>query len=283
MYSEEKFCVYSFEDADGIFYIGQGNSGRPYQFKKSRNQLLTDRLKLGNFQVNILNTGISKKEALQIEHDLILNFQEKNRLLNIQRKHTKSHEDLSFEYCNDLWYISSASKSGLKWREFNRGNSIKAVACRDAGCSSERGYFITSFANTQHQCHRVVWVLYNRRNLNADLVVNHIDSNPSNNSPSNLIATTQSENTFLRNDKSTEGRNCTGLSGITRVGDTWVARGLLDGKEWSKHFSDAKHENSLDMAIQYRESQQQIKEFQKIQLITRIQTKEKELRDAGIN
>ena len=277
---ENKFCVYSYEDSEGVFYIGQGTLIRPYQFTKSRNAELMSRLKTGNFTVNILAESLTKRQALNLEHQLILDFKDKSKLLNVQIKSLKSHVELTFNFCDQFWYISENSKTGLKWKKIDKNYSRKIKSNNDAGVINDRGYCSTRILGKQYQCHRIIWVLYNKRDLSPDLIVNHIDSNPLNNNPENLIAITQSQNTFLRNDKHVEGRNATGLAGVIRVGNSWVARGLLNGLEWRKEFCDSKFENGLQLAIDYRDNQQKLKEQQKLQLILDIQTKEKELRDA---
>lgn len=270
MEEDRRFCVYSYEDVDGVFYIGHGNEKRPYIFKKSRSERLLKRLESCNFKVNIVKSSLTKFEVIQIECKLLSEFPDKSKLLNIQKNYTKTHSELTFDYCNKFWYISDESPSGLKWKDFDKGSSIKAVPHKNAGGVNDRGYYTVRVLKAQNQCHRVVWVLYNQRNLSADLVVNHIDSNPSNNKPSNLIAVTQSQNTFLRDDKNVEGRNCIGITGVHRLSDGWVARGRLHDKEWSKFFEDSEHSDSLLDALAFRDKQQKIKEAQKSELISQV-------------
>jgi hypothetical protein len=278
MEEERRFCVYTYEDSSGVFYIGQGNEKRPYIFSKSRSERLAERLEASDFKVNIVEKSLTKSEAIQLEHKLISEFPDKSALLNIQRIHNKSYSDLTFDYCNKFWYISNDSPSGIKWKDFGKGGSVKSIPHKNAGGVNDRGYYTVRLLRVQNQCHRIVWVLHNQRNLSADLVVNHIDSNPSNNNPDNLIAVTQSQNTFLRDDKNVEGRNCTGVVGVHRTLIGWLVRGRLDGKEWSKLFKDSEHDNSLIPALKYRDDQQQIKESQKSQLISEIRESEARLR-----
>lgn len=280
----DRFCVYTYYDESGIFYVGEGNTKRPFLLKKSRSLELAERLKTSNFNILILKENISKTEAIDLEQRVIENYKTKYSLLNIQQTR-KSHEHLLFDFCNKHWYISDKSKTGIKWKEFDKKASFKIIPHKDAGVVNDRGYCSVKFKNIQHQCHRIVWVLFNKRALSADLVVNHIDSNPLNNNPNNLIAVTQSQNTFLKDDRYTEGRNATGLAGIIR--DTrsasWIARGRLNDREWVKYFNDHKHANSLQAAIDYRNEMTDIRNKQRIELILKIQETERILRNENSN
>lgn len=284
MIISDRFCVYAYYDESGIFYVGEGNAQRPFLFKKSRSVKLTQRLKISSFGILILKENISKGEAIELEQKAIESYKTKYNLLNIQ-KTRKQHEDLTFDFCKKYWYISDEATTWLKWKEFDKELSFKIVAHKNAGVINDRNYSSVKFKNIQHQCHRIVWVLFNKRALSADLVVNHIDSNPLNNNPNNLIAVTQSQNTFLKDDRYTEGRNATGLAGIIR--DTrsasWIARGRLNDREWVKYFNDHKHANSLQAAIDYRNEMTDIRNKQRIELILKIQETERILRNENSN
>lgn len=254
----DKFCVYGYFDSDKCFYVGQGNARRPYEFSKSRSKPLVEKLSSCDFEVKILEEGLSKSNAIEKVQELINSYEASGQtLLNIQRKR-KLHSDLNFDFCNSVWYLSDESKTGIRWKDLGKYRAKKSVPNTDAGCKTERGYMTVGYNKIHYQVHRIVWVLANGKNLDKDLVVNHIDSNPENNSPSNLVACTQKENSILADRTDAEGRNCSGIVGIHRVksGKGWLVRWYEEGKEASKLFKDKDYNSEIDClsaAMSFRE------------------------------
>lgn len=113
-YSQERFYVYAYRKLDGdIFYIGHGSSDRKDQTKKSRNSRLAEILSEGNYTIDIVSDGLTKKQAIKLENESISKLG--RDLLNIQKK-TK---DLTIRYedIKDVFIIDNSSPSGLVWKK----------------------------------------------------------------------------------------------------------------------------------------------------------------------
>lgn len=285
---DRRFCVYGYFENGVCFYVGEGNHERPYRVNKSRSEKLLSRLNSCDYEIRIIADNLTKLEAINKEQELISDFTANGvKLLNVQTKR-KQHKALTFEFCNKLWYISSESKTGIKWRNSDP-SSVKIVSGKDAGVMTDRGYCSTRYNKIQYQVHRIVWVLYNMVDLSPDLVINHIDSDPTNNKPENLIAVTQKQNSFLRTYYDQEGRSSTEVPGVIRLFErnAWVVRWRENGREYSKQFSDSKYaggiSEALDLAMSLRKLKEQERLDKQLKLIREVKQREKEARDARYN
>lgn len=86
---------------------------------------------------------------------------------------------------------------GTVWTKITRTGKVSVTDTWRRAGSVKNGYWIMKFKRSSLQIHRIVYAKYCGP-LEQDLVVNHKDGNPSNNSPDNLELVTQSENNFHR-------------------------------------------------------------------------------------
>lgn len=251
-----KFCVYFHRRRDNLelFYIGQGAGRRPYSSTrklKAWNDIVSA---AGGFVVEIVKTGLSKREALDLEEKLIL--ENSNKVVNKVTSSSRTKE-LEFNEFNDKYYIDESSPSGLRYKvNVYAGNdycslmkSIDDVAgVMDSNCS-----WVLTHNHKPVRVHRVVYLLANKI-IDSQFVVDHIDGNPSNNLVSNLRLVTQAEN---RRNLAKDKRNVTGHTGVAcgRNGENYRASVvLLNGKRVEKSFSAAKYgtEEALRLAVEWR-------------------------------
>lgn len=121
-----------------------------------------------------------------------------------------------------LFELSNASPSGL----------IHATASkRNAGSKQIKGYFKVTIEGKAYGAHRIVWSLHNESLAPVEMLVDHIDGNPSNNDPGNLRLLTHRDNTY--NQTKINRRNKSGLPGVfMESGSTkWTASICIDGNK----------------------------------------------------
>lgn len=115
------------------------------------------------------------------------------------------------------------------------------------------------FEGHRYVVHRIIWIM-TYGSIDPDLVIDHLDGNPFNNSINNLKLKTQKNNTrnTRLNVKNTSGFSGVYLSTNTRGLKYYVARwNELDGKRKSKLFSVKKlgKFTAKALAVEYREKQ----------------------------
>lgn len=117
--------------------------------------------------------------------------------------------------------------------------------------------------------HRVVWVICNNREIPENMVINHIDCNPSNNSISNLECISQEENNrkkFCHTDASaTISTNKSGITGVHLAVScgkykNYTSSWQENEKQKTKSFSIAKFGEQLafELACEWRKVKEHI-------------------------
>lgn len=106
----------------------------------------------------------------------------------------------------------------------------KRGALGPTGGIGSDGYWRVTHRGSSYRVHRIIWALVNGSDP-GELVVDHRDGDPANNSPANLRACTEAQN--LQNKKS-PGRRATGITvglpkGVTRQGDMYVFSIMVSG------------------------------------------------------
>lgn len=135
----------------------------------------------------------------------------------------EQHLPLDVELLTSKFSIDASSPTGLRWKV----NHWKMKAGDIAGCVKDTGHCIVNFYGKRFHVHRIVWAIYNQRDP-AEKTVDHIDRNPSNNSPENLrLATYEGQ---LRN---TKPRSSLYGRGVKKVGNRYYARININGKDFS--------------------------------------------------
>ena len=206
------YCVYVHrrKDTNKVFYVGMGNSKRPYKksFNKTHRWLIINNIASGH-TVQIIDSGLTKNIASELE---LLVIEMSSFIVNIHKTCilTKRIPDNISEYV----YYDETSPTGLRWKKTTSNKSIKDQI---AG-SFNRNRVEIMIDGGRYFGHRVVMKLHGKDNI--DLTVNHKDCNSSNNDINNLELITQREN---NNKKYTHvydkpiSRNTSGKSKISET------------------------------------------------------------------
>lgn len=121
---------------------------------------------------------------------------------------------ITLDGLSELFYYDDKSLSGIAYKNDKRcghmGNGIASVKGNMAGWVDRNGYWRVKVGDRTYQTNRVVWYLING-SLDDDLVVDHIDGNPSNNSIENLRAISETMN---MENKSKYSNNTSGVCGV---------------------------------------------------------------------
>jgi len=107
----------------------------------------------------------------------------------------------------------------------DRGRFAKTGAI--AGANNCRGYRVIKVYGKQFYAHRLAWLM-SAGNVSADIEVDHIDGDKSNNKLANLRAVTKSVN--QQNKRKPLSNNKSGFLGVSRSGVGWKAAILVNGK-----------------------------------------------------
>jgi HNH endonuclease/AP2 domain len=202
---KRKYYVYVFVDTNGCYrYVGKGKGKRFTNFN-GRTKKVRDFITSSSFKKSIkLHENLTNEEAVDIENQYLDTYHNvvstEWNLLNA--KSSSVVKDVFYSEMSELFEISDSSPSGLiRRKDFKLTNGgLKFRAGTPTGhLSSSTGYFNVVTGNRSFLAHRIVWCLYNKKNVPTDMVVNHIDSNRSNNHPLNLELTTARDNILKAN------------------------------------------------------------------------------------
>lgn len=159
----------------------------------------------------------------------------------------------SKDYFKELWEdyfsISETSPSGLVWK-VDRNNG-KIFQNSPAGYISSSGHWKVELKGKSIQVHRIVYALENRT-IPDDMVVDHIDQNPENNSIENLRLVPFVVN--MRNKKMAKSSR-TRKTGVYERHE-FIANWVEDGKVKYKAFSVTDYgDSAFALACEYRQKQ----------------------------
>ena len=246
---------------DQTVYVGSGSIQRPFS-KSDRSKI---HLKMWqNLYCIILKHNLTVEESLKLENAL-LDISWNAGILNIRKKAYSVHEIKDSEV-SKYFYLDELGK--VRWNiDVMSGRWRKIFSARkgdNAGYVGKNGYWTVRLNGKTVKLHRVVWVLYNKEDLDTSLVIDHIDRNRSNNHPSNIRATTYSENNKNKKVKLSK----LGLSRI-RFSEKqelfhvqWTGE---DGRKKHKYFClKPRIKNGLNYEQAYKECLKFAKEFVKL-------------------
>lgn len=168
-----------------------------------------------------------------------------------------NRKDYSYEKLNEVFILDSSSPSGLSWKEYRwvgwKGQILAAKQGTSAGYKRYKqdgtgvGWCV-KLKGVAMLAHRVVWVLYHGY-IEPELIVDHLDGDPFNNTVSNLRKTTIRINN--RNQRLPKN-NSTGVIGVGFTKDKYgVINGYrvhwsdITGKDRTKRFSFCKYPDEL--------------------------------------
>jgi HNH endonuclease/AP2 domain len=191
-------CVYTHSDPSGVIkYVGSGSLSRAFRNNATSNRGIKYKdyvEKFGRLIVKIVKKDLSKFDAIELEIKLY-NENINNDLLNVSKP---VHVNVlpTKEELDKILYYDENVESCLRWISGNKRNTKDGSIAGNLSKSS--GYWSVNINNKLYRCHRIVAVLHGL-DVTQDKVVDHIDTNKSNNKIDNLRVVTQSENSRNRN------------------------------------------------------------------------------------
>lgn len=250
--NKDYYIYFLFDKNNVVRYVGRGRRRR-YRDYSNRSEQYKHIVDHGG-QAEIIIDNLSKAESMAIENEYLRMFvgivKEGFNLLNKVR-HNSVKELLTYEECSTFFQLDEE----FPYLRYPNTSSIKPgqLVLR----RKPRPYALVKIGDSNVSVTRVIWVLYNKKDLPIDLVVDHIDSDNTNDHPTNLQALTQEQN--IRKSKFASK---TGFVGVTLdIGRSarYVASWTVDNKQYSKSFGIGKYgeENAFKMACEYRELMQQ--------------------------
>lgn len=223
-----------------VKYIGKGTDAR-YKHKSNRTKL--HRSLWDTLNKKILIHSLTEQDACDIEHRLISDAIACGRkLLNVLTKRTEVRE-VSYEKFKDVFEYSESSPSGLvnkQSRPYNRnaGDTVGSLM-------KDYGYWIVSYERKKYYAHRVVYALCHKVALREDMVIDHIDANPSNNRIENLQQISRSKNNMKASISKKNKSGVTGVSWSERWG-TWTVSWNVNKESFTKGFIVSKLYPDMD-------------------------------------
>lgn len=162
---------------------------------------------------------------------------------------------------SEQFQIDNSSPSGLVKVKDHQGNVINKsnVGNHTFNRNGTPHCWRFEFGGKKYCVHRVIWVL-NYGSIDPELVIDHLDGNPFNNSIDNLELKTQKGNTRNKQKRFNSATGITGVSySFNRVGNRcYIAYwSELNGFRRSRSFSVVKfgEETAKALAIKYREQE----------------------------
>lgn len=236
--------VYALMDSEGIIkYIGEGRKLR-YKSKVGRSKEYLELIKQDHSFV-FLYSGLTKEEAFDKETELLNLYLNKptDKYKLINKKIGKKRKVLTPEYLSQYFKIDYNSPTLIV--DVNTGEQAGTYYIKSP-------YNKVVINNASVQVHRIIWVLFNNKELHPSIVVDHIDGNTKNNHPSNLQAISYSLNSF----KAKKNPGYTGIDNITYSSkyNNYIAKVTLNGNTFNKAFSVSEYgDDAVTLAILYRD------------------------------
>ena len=243
--------VHKRNDTSVVFYVGHGRTTRAFQdaANKTKDWKVINEEANGH-TVEFLHEGLTKEQAVELEHKYISEPKLEWRLVN-KRLPTKAYE-LDFNVLNETFYYDESSPSGLRYKK-NSYKSKGAISKRVGDVAGNvklnpngtpRGWKLKLTINgikCDLNVHRIIWVLLNG-SIDNSMVVDHADGNPLNNKADNLRLATYRENARNKKPKISDT--------FSKKGDSYCVS-LIDnsGNRINKTASVVKYGDDLAKAI----------------------------------
>ena len=188
------YCVYYHLDIEGVVrYVGSGSLKRPSR-RSNRNAEWHRLFDQSPFKVELVKTGLTRTEALDLETELIsVNL---TTVVNKKQSSDKVRE-LRYEELSELFEISESSPSGLVWkvRSGRWGRYPVGSVAGSLGGKPNKRYWAVNTKSGCFAVHRIVYLLA-IGSICPVKVINHIDGDSTNNKISNLEQVSQSHNVY---------------------------------------------------------------------------------------
>ena len=247
------YYIYFLYDKNNVVrYIGRGHNRR-YKDYSNRSGEYKNIVDSGG-RSEIIVDSLSKSEATELEGKYLRMFVgsvgQGFNLVN-KMKYGEYKQFLTYDECSSAFTIDDEFPY-LRYTESSKTRPGKLVRQKHP-----RKYATIPLKGVSTSMHRIIWVLYNKKDLSADFVVDHIDSDNTNNCPTNLQVLPQEQNVRKAKLKSD-----TGFVGVTLdagVRPRYIAVWTVDHKQYRKSFGLRKYgkEEAFRMACEHRVLMQQ--------------------------
>ena len=266
-FSDRRFCVYFYEQISTgyIVYVGHGNYERPFATLHRRQPEIKKMSLEKDLIIFLAFTQLTKEEAEIIEGEYLDEYFGKHtgsfKLLNKARK--SKVKSIKYDEVNEYLYYDETSPTYLRWKVDKIGRKWH-LKDKVAGCISIRknrrnDYSVVRIKGTSFACHRVVYSLISYRDLDTNLVIDHIDGDGLNNNKNNLRLVTTQVNVLNTRRCTLQSNNKTGVMGVSFNKNGYFAATLSfklnnERKTLSEYFKVSVHgENSaFEMACKSR-------------------------------
>lgn len=260
MNKEARFCVYLHKIGTEVKYVGSGSLDRP-KGKNSRSDKWWSEIGNKDYNIIVVKKNLTKHEAVELE--IRLYYKYKNTLVNRNPPSHFRSLDQELEIFNEWLNIDSSSPSGLSWKKTGAGKGAMAKKQGEvAGTLTPVGYWQVRLLGNTYRCHRIIVVLRGDK-IPYSYVVNHIDSNKSNNLTENLEVITQQQNILCCKIRQTNIYKVKGISEVRqktgRVTGYRVTYLQENGVKCREYFGLRVHgtlENCLSSAIIFRKEKE---------------------------
>lgn len=255
---DRRFYTYIHKDVDGnVVYIGSGSDRR---YKRSTGRSKKHVEIFDSLTKEIVESGLTKEESIRKEKLLYEQYKPFGKLINSR----VPGQPLAIDYEEMSHYFEYDETSPTFLRRkvdvlCGKQGFPKYKSGDVAGNLSTNGYGTIYFKGTRYSLHRVIWSIVNKQSVPKNLVIDHIDNNPSNNKIDNLRVVTYSDNSVNRKTFD----EITGIV-LNKSGNTWVLRLSRPGLSISKHFNHlilfpsygaiVAKQKALDLVLEYKQA-----------------------------
>ena len=242
-------------DNGEVFYVGKGR-GRRCFITTSRNKKWHNIVKEANgFTVEYLHNNLLNDEALAIESEYLSKPKPDWNLINISK--VSKIKPIVYGYFSDIFYIDESSPSCLRYLKEIRGGHYKTQVIKRggaiAGTLNDAGYWEVRLNKIKYRVHRIIYCLAYMKDLDTNLVIDHKDSNKSNNKVDNLQEISQRDNAIKQRIRNTNTSGFIGMRFLDHE-NRWVVGITIHGKFIVKSFHIKKYgtkEKAFDAAYLY--------------------------------
>lgn len=193
--------VYVLKDkSEVVRYVGEGRKDRlnsKDRYQQEYFDILADGGKLEK-----LHECLTKEQAKNIENDYLDKYlgKDTNEWNLINKAGSRKQRKILYEEVVNAFGLDFSNPLILV-SKYTTSNKSREVGKHIGTLDKHSGYYKVMFNGVQCKSHRLLWVLYNKSDLEPFVVINHINGVKDDNRPENLEAVTSSENSFKTDKK----------------------------------------------------------------------------------
>lgn len=180
--NDDHYVYFLLDKHSVIRYVGEGRGYRITKRSGRSPEYLSILSEGGTLVKHAVN--LTKAEAATLETDLI----KIHSSTIINKTPSNIVKDVNYSFVSKYLVLDKESPTNLSWIDSKTSKHGKHAGGVDGR------YFRLMLKGVRYLAHRIVWTLHNQKDLEGFLVVNHIDGDCFNNTPSNLEAVSQKEN-----------------------------------------------------------------------------------------